>query len=51
MLATGYSDEVLGGACAPFEILRKPYDGYTLGDAIGAALDQHVASERLPVLP
>ena len=51
VLATGYSDEVLGGTCTPFEILRKPYDGYTLGAAIGAALDQLAASERLPVLP
>ena len=30
VLATGYSDEVVGGACAQFEILRKPYDSHTL---------------------
>ena len=51
VLATGYGDEVLGGARAPFKLLRKPYDGYTLGDAIGAALDLLAASESLPVLP
>jgi PAS domain S-box-containing protein len=37
VLATGYSDEILSGAGADFEILRKPYDTVSLGKAIVAA--------------
>ena len=51
VLATGYSDEVLGSACAQLEILRKPYDSHTLGTAIGAALDQVRDRNSLPALP
>jgi len=39
VLATGYSDEILGGAHGDYEILRKPYDGRSLGAAIAAALE------------
>jgi PAS domain S-box-containing protein len=38
LLATGYSDEVLGGAARGFEVLRKPYGAETLGAALAAAL-------------
>ena len=51
VLATGYSDEVLGGACAPIEILRKPYDSQTLSAAIGAALDKAPTGTGVPALP
>jgi CheY-like chemotaxis protein len=51
VLATGYSNEVVGGACAKLEILRKPYDSYTLSAAIGIALDQPAVRQSLPVLP
>lgn len=40
VLATGYSDEILSGSGADFEILRKPYDPHSLGQAIVAALDR-----------
>ena len=38
VLATGYSDEILRGSGADFEVLRKPYDTQTLGKAIVGAL-------------
>ena len=37
VLTTGYSDEILSGAGAEFEVLRKPYDTLSLGKAIVAA--------------
>ncbi|WP_129792496.1 PAS domain-containing sensor histidine kinase [Sphingosinicella sp. CPCC 101087] len=40
VLATGYSDEVIDGAGAQFEILRKPYDSQSLGSAMLAALER-----------
>ena len=42
VLATGYSDEILGGSGGDFEVLRKPYDTHSLGTAIVAAM-KHVA--------
>ena len=51
VLATGYSDEVLGGACAQLQILRKPYDSHTLSAAIDAALDKVPAETSVPALP
>ena len=51
VLATGYSDEVLGSVCGQLEILRKPYDSQTLGAAIGTALDQATPAARVPALP
>jgi CheY-like chemotaxis protein len=39
ILATGYSDEILGSANAEYEILRKPYDSASLAAAIVAALE------------
>jgi PAS domain S-box-containing protein len=45
VLATGYSDEILSGAGASFEILRKPYDTRSLGKAIVAATETPVGSD------
>ena len=38
LLATGYSEEILGPAGAEFEIVRKPYDARQLETALAAAL-------------
>jgi CheY-like chemotaxis protein len=46
ILATGYSDEILGSANADYEILRKPYDSASIAAAIAAALES--ASEHKP---
>ena len=51
VLATGYSDEILGGSAADFEILRKPYDGPSLGTAIMAALKPASAKGIASVTP
>ncbi|HEX6374916.1 MAG TPA: PAS domain S-box protein [Allosphingosinicella sp.] len=40
LLASGYSDEIVGLAGAEFEIVRKPYDVTLLEAALGAALDR-----------
>ncbi|HEX8653868.1 MAG TPA: PAS domain S-box protein [Allosphingosinicella sp.] len=40
VLATGYSEEVLGGAASEFEILAKPYGADSLGAALGRALSK-----------
>jgi DNA-binding NtrC family response regulator len=40
LLASGYSDEILAGAGACFEFVRKPYDAATLDRAIQTALDE-----------
>jgi PAS domain S-box-containing protein len=40
LLASGYSDEILAGAGACFEFVRKPYDAAMLDRAIQAALEQ-----------
>jgi len=40
LLASGYSDEIVGSAGAEFEIVRKPYDVALLETALGAALDR-----------
>jgi PAS domain S-box-containing protein len=46
VLASGYSEEILEGSGADFEILRKPFDGHSVAAAIEAALQQ---TERPPV--
>ena len=46
ILATGYSDEILGSANAEYEILRKPYDSASVAAAISAALER--ADEHKP---
>jgi PAS domain S-box-containing protein len=40
LLASGYSEEIVGAAGAEFEIVRKPYDVGLLDSAIGAALER-----------
>ncbi|HYG49002.1 MAG TPA: PAS domain S-box protein [Allosphingosinicella sp.] len=40
LLASGYSEEIVGLAGAEFEILRKPYDLNAIEAAIGAALER-----------
>jgi CheY-like chemotaxis protein len=39
LLASGYSEEIVGAAGADFEIVRKPYDLGGLEAALGAALE------------
>jgi len=43
LLASGYSEEIVGSAGAEFEIVRKPYDVAMLEAAVGAALDRSSA--------
>jgi DNA-binding response OmpR family regulator len=45
LLASGYSEEIVGAAGADFEIVRKPYDVGLLEAAVSAAL------ERAPSAP
>ncbi len=40
LLASGYSEEIVAGAGASFEFVRKPYDAASLDDAIRGALKQ-----------
>jgi PAS domain S-box-containing protein len=40
LLASGYSEQIVGGAGAEFEFVRKPYDPRRLGDALDAAVDR-----------
>lgn len=44
LLASGYSEEIVGSAGAEFEIVRKPYDVAMLETALGAALERAPAS-------
>jgi PAS domain S-box-containing protein len=39
LLASGYSNEVIEGSAAEFELLAKPYTGETLGKAIHASIE------------
>jgi CheY-like chemotaxis protein len=39
LLATGYSDDVLKGAAAEFEVIAKPYGPVELAEAVAAALE------------
>jgi PAS domain S-box-containing protein len=39
LLASGYSEEILAGAAADFEIMRKPYTSSSLGEAIARATE------------
>ena len=41
LLATGYSDQIVGGAKSEFAFVRKPYDGACLAAAICAALTEY----------
>ena len=43
LLASGYSEEIVGPAGAEFEIVRKPYDVKLLETALGAALARETA--------
>jgi PAS domain S-box-containing protein len=38
LLASGFSEEVVQGAAAEFEVLQKPYDSTSLASALAAAL-------------
>jgi CheY-like chemotaxis protein len=40
LLASGYSEEIVGAAGADFEIVRKPYDLAGIDIALGKALEQ-----------
>jgi PAS domain S-box-containing protein len=40
LLASGYSEEIVGSAGSAFEIVRKPYDVDLLEAALGAALER-----------
>jgi PAS domain S-box-containing protein len=40
LLASGYSDEIFGGAAAEFPILQKPYGVESLGAALARALER-----------
>ncbi|MDB5692801.1 MAG: sensor histidine kinase [Alphaproteobacteria bacterium] len=40
LLASGYSDEILAGAGASFELVRKPYDAGALDSALQRAVEQ-----------
>jgi PAS domain S-box-containing protein len=40
LLASGYSDEIFGGAASEFPILQKPYGAESLGAALARALEQ-----------
>ena len=40
LLASGYSEEIVGAAGAEFEIVRKPYDLAGIDEALGKALEQ-----------
>lgn len=39
LLASGYSEEIIGGAASDFQVLRKPYSGETLAPALSRALE------------
>jgi CheY-like chemotaxis protein len=41
LLATGFSDELLGENSRRFQVVRKPYDVAMLADAIAKALEAH----------
>jgi PAS domain S-box-containing protein len=47
LLASGYSEEIVGAAGAEFEIVRKPYDLSGIDAALGRALEQVKA--RAPI--
>jgi len=51
VLATGYSDEILRGSGADFEVLRKPYDTESLDKAIVGALRASEIKRPTPVSP
>lgn len=43
LLASGYSEEIVGSAGAEFEIVRKPYDSILIEASLGAALKRAAA--------
>ena len=51
VLATGYSDEILAGAGADYEVLRKPYDSLTLAAAVTAAIERARAPAAAALSP
>jgi PAS domain S-box-containing protein len=48
LLASGYSEEIIGGLAADFEILRKPYSADSLATALSCALDDVVDMPAMP---
>ena len=40
LLASGYSEEVIGGAAKAFEVLMKPFGAVEIEQGINAALEQ-----------
>jgi PAS domain S-box-containing protein len=40
LLASGYSEEIVGGAGAEFEFVRKPYDSQRLESSLSAAIER-----------
>jgi PAS domain S-box-containing protein len=48
LLASGYSEEIVGAAGADFDIVRKPYDLNGIEAALGAALEHSKADNPLP---
>jgi CheY-like chemotaxis protein len=47
LLASGYSEEIVGSAGSEFEIVRKPYEVTLLEAALGAALERSAAQPIL----
>ncbi|MEA3011345.1 MAG: hypothetical protein QOJ91_3037 [Sphingomonadales bacterium] len=45
LLASGYSEEIVGAAGADFEIVRKPYDLNGIEAALGTALEHEAAAD------
>jgi PAS domain S-box-containing protein len=45
LLASGYSEEVIEGAAADFEFIRKPYDLTLLGEALDEAVERAAARQ------
>jgi CheY-like chemotaxis protein len=43
LLASGFSEEVVQGAAAEFEVLQKPYDSARLAAALSAALHSRIS--------
>lgn len=46
LLASGYSEEILAGAAADFEIMRKPYTVASLGEAIARAVERETSNAK-----
>jgi len=51
LLASGYSEEIIGGGAMDFEILRKPYSNDSLAAALSSVLDRIVERPPMPAPP